>query len=30
MAKKARDVMTPECNCAGENDTVLDAAKTIV
>jgi CBS domain-containing protein len=29
MAKKARDVMTPECNCAGENDTVLDAAKKL-
>jgi CBS domain-containing protein len=26
MATKARDVMTPECKCAGENDTVLDAA----
>ena len=29
MAKKARDVMTPECKCAGENDTVLDAAKKL-
>ena len=29
MAKKARDVMTPECKCAGENDTVLDAAKRL-
>jgi CBS domain-containing protein len=26
---KARDVMTPECKCAGENDTVLDAAKKL-
>jgi CBS domain-containing protein len=24
--KKARDIMTPECNCVGENDTVADAA----
>ena len=29
MAKKARDVMTLECKCAGENDTVLDAAKRL-
>jgi CBS domain-containing protein len=29
MAKKARDVMTPECKCAGENDTILDAAKRL-
>jgi CBS domain-containing protein len=29
MAMKARDVMTPECKCAGENDTVLDAAKRL-
>ena len=29
MAMKARDVMTPECKCAGENDTVLDAAKKL-
>jgi CBS domain-containing protein len=27
MAKKARDVMTPDCQCIGENDSVLDAAK---
>jgi len=27
--KKARDIMTPECNCVGENDTVLDAAKRL-
>src|SRR3954449_12181759 len=29
MAKKAREVMSPECKCAGENDTVLDAAKKL-
>ena len=29
MAKKARDIMTPECDCIGENDTVLDAAKRL-
>lgn len=29
MAKKARDMMTPDCKCAGENDTVLDAAKKL-
>jgi CBS domain-containing protein len=27
--KKARDIMTPECKCIGENDTVLDAAKRL-
>jgi CBS domain-containing protein len=27
--KKARDIMTPECRCVGENDTVLDAAKQL-
>jgi CBS domain-containing protein len=27
--KKARDIMTPECNCVGENDTVADAAKRL-
>jgi CBS domain-containing protein len=27
--KTARDIMTPECNCVGENDTVLDAAKQL-
>ncbi len=27
MAKTARDVMTGDCECVGENDTVLDAAK---
>lgn len=29
MAKVARDVMTPDCECIGENDTVLDAAKRL-
>ena len=29
MAKKARDVMTADAKCAGENDTVLDAAKQL-
>ena len=29
MAKKARDVMTPDAKCAGENDTVADAAKQL-
>jgi CBS domain-containing protein len=29
MAKKARDIMTPECNCIGESDTVLDAAERL-
>jgi CBS domain-containing protein len=27
--KTARDVMTPECKCVGENDTILDAAKQL-
>ena len=26
MAKTARDVMSPDCTCVGENETVLDAA----
>jgi CBS domain-containing protein len=29
MAKKAREVMTPDCKCAGENDAVIDAAKQL-
>ena len=29
MAKTARDIMTPECKCVGENDSVLDAAKQL-
>ena len=27
--KKARDVMSPDCTCVGENDSVLDAAKRL-
>ena len=27
--KKARDVMSSDCTCVGENDTVLDAAKRL-
>jgi CBS domain-containing protein len=27
--KTARDVMTPECNCIGERDSVLDAAERL-
>ncbi len=27
--KKARDVMTDDCTCIGENDSVLDAAKRL-
>ncbi len=29
MAKTARDIMSPECECVGENDSVLDAAKRL-
>ena len=29
MSKKARDVMTPDCECVGENDSVTDAAKRL-
>ncbi len=29
MAKTARDVMTGDCECVGEDDTVLDAAKRL-
>ena len=29
MAKKARDIMSDDCTCIGENDTVLDAAKLL-
>jgi CBS domain-containing protein len=29
MAKKARDIMTSDAQCVGENDTVLDAAKRL-
>ena len=28
-AEKARDIMTPDCSCVGENETVLDAAKRL-
>ena len=27
--KKARDIMTPECKCLGENDTIAEAAKQL-
>ena len=27
--KKARDVMSDDCTCVGENDTLLDAAKKL-
>jgi CBS domain-containing protein len=29
MAKKARDIMSGDCTCIGENDSVLDAAKPL-
>ena len=29
MAKTARDIMTPDCECIGETDTVLDAAERL-
>ena len=29
MAKTARDIMTPEATCVGENDTLVDAAKQL-
>ena len=29
MAKTARDIMSPDCTCVGENDSVLDAAKKL-
>jgi CBS domain-containing protein len=29
MAKKARDIMSGDCTCIGENDSVLDAAKLL-
>jgi CBS domain-containing protein len=29
MAKKARDVMSDDCTCIGENDSLLDAAKQL-
>jgi CBS domain-containing protein len=27
--KKARDIMSPDCTCIGENESVLDAAKRL-
>ena len=27
--KTARDIMTPDCKCVGENDSVLDAARAL-
>ena len=29
MAKKARDVMSDDCTCIGENESVLDAAEKL-
>ena len=29
MAKTARDIMSDDCTCAGENDSVADAAKKL-
>jgi CBS domain-containing protein len=29
MAKTARDVMSPDCQCIGENESVVDAAKRL-
>jgi CBS domain-containing protein len=29
MAKTARDIMSEDCECIGENDTVADAAKKL-
>jgi CBS domain-containing protein len=29
MAKTARDIMTPDCKCIGETDSVLDAAQRL-
>src|SRR5919107_1497553 len=29
MAKKARDIMSPDCTCIGEHDSVLDAARKL-
>ena len=29
MAAKARDIMTPDTECIGENDTLLDAARRL-
>jgi CBS domain-containing protein len=29
VAKTARDIMSPDCKCIGENDSVLEAAKRL-
>src|ERR687890_718081 len=29
MSKKARDIMSPDCTCIGEHDSVLDAARKL-
>ena len=29
MGKTARDIMSPDCECIGESDSVLDAAKRL-
>ncbi len=29
MAKTAREIMSPDCTCVGENDSVLDAARKL-
>jgi CBS domain-containing protein len=29
MAQTARDVMSPDCQCVGENESVVDAAKRL-
>jgi CBS domain-containing protein len=29
MAKKARDIMSPDATCVGENETLLDAARRL-
>jgi len=29
MSKKARDVMSADCECVGENDTIIEAAKRL-
>jgi CBS domain-containing protein len=29
MGKKARDIMSSDCTCIGENDSLIDAAKLL-
>jgi len=29
MAKKARDIMTPDCTCIGEHESLIDAARQL-